>query len=65
MIKPGKTVIIGAGHVGSAVLNSLLRMNITDEIILINRNRDRALGEVRDARHTPGVLLTAQTQISE
>ena len=24
MIKPGKTVIIGAGHVGSAVLNSLL-----------------------------------------
>lgn len=63
MIKPGKTVIIGAGHVGSAVLNSLLRMNITDEIILINRNRDRALGEVMDARHTLAFAYSANANI--
>ena len=45
----GKMVIIGAGNVGSAILNSVLRMNIVDDIVVINRNRDRALGEVLDA----------------
>lgn len=49
----GKIVIIGAGHVGSAVLNSLLGMNLAKEIVLINNlNREQALGEALDASHT-------------
>ena len=37
-ISYGKIVLIGAGHVGSAILDSLLRMNLADEIVVINRN---------------------------
>ena len=45
-ISYGKMVIIGAGKVGSAILNSVLRMNILDEIVVVNRNQKKALGEV-------------------
>lgn len=48
----GKIVIIGAGHVGSAILNSILGMNLAKEIVLINLDREQALGEVMDASHT-------------
>lgn len=40
----GKMVIIGAGNVGSAILNSVLRMNILDNIVVVNRNQKKALG---------------------
>lgn len=50
--KRGKIVIIGAGHVGSAILNSILGMNLAQEIVLINLDRDQALGEALDASHT-------------
>ena len=43
-ISYGKIVLIGAGHVGSAILDSLLRMNLADEIVVINRNQKKALG---------------------
>ena len=48
----GKIVIIGAGHVGSAILNAILGMNLAKEIVLINLSREQALGEVMDASHT-------------
>ena len=48
-ISYGKIVLIGAGHVGSAILDSLLRMNLADEIVVINRNEKKALGVVLDA----------------
>lgn len=38
-ISYGKIVLIGAGHVGSAILDSLLRMNLADEIVVINRKK--------------------------
>ena len=37
----GKVVLIGAGHVGSAILDSLLRMNLADEIVVVNRNEKK------------------------
>ena len=40
-ISYGKIVLIGAGHVGSAILDSLLRMNLADEIVVINRNQKK------------------------
>lgn len=48
----GKIVIIGAGHVGAAILNALLGMNLAKEIVLVNLDREQALGEVIDASHT-------------
>lgn len=62
-ISYGKLVIIGAGNVGSAVLNSVLRMNIIDDIVVINRNRDRALGEVLDASHTTAFAYSSNASI--
>ena len=62
-ISYGKLAIIGAGKVGSAVLNSVLRMNIIDDIVVINRNRDKALGEVLDASHTTAFAYSANARI--
>lgn len=59
----GKLVIIGAGNVGSAILNSVLRMNILDDIVVINRNKDKALGEVLDASHTTAFAYSANASI--
>lgn len=62
-IKYGKLVIIGAGHVGSAILNSILRMNLMEDIVVINRNREKALGEVLDASHTMAFAYSVNTTI--
>lgn len=40
-LKLWKIVLIGAGHVGSAILDSILRMNLADEIVVINRNEKK------------------------
>ena len=58
-IQRGKIIIIGAGHVGSAILNSLLGMNLAREIVLINLDREQALGEVLDASHTLAFAFAA------
>ena len=58
-IERSKIVIIGAGHVGSAILKSLLGMNLAKEIVLINLDREQALGEVLDASHTLAFSYTA------
>lgn len=47
----GKIVLVGLGHVGSAVLYRLLGENIAREIVLIDADCDRALGEALDAKH--------------
>ncbi len=62
-VSHGKLVIIGAGHVGSAILNSVLRLNLVDEIVVINRNRKKALGEVLDASHTTAFTYSTNTTI--
>lgn len=54
--KIGKVIIIGIGNVGSAVLNSLMNLNIVNEIVVIDRNRNKALGEVMDASHTTAFI---------
>lgn len=58
-----KVVIIGAGMVGSAVLNSLLPLDLVSEIVVIDMNIKKAEGETLDASHTtsfaysPNVLI--------
>lgn len=59
----GKVVLIGAGHVGSAILDSFLRMNLADEIVVINRNEKKALGVVMDASHTTAFAYSANANI--
>jgi len=58
-----KVVIIGAGMVGSAVMNSVLGIGLVAEIVVIDNNVNKAKGETLDASHTtsfaysPNVLL--------
>lgn len=61
--KYGKLVIVGAGNVGTAILNSILRMNVVNDIVVINRNRDKALGEVLDASHTLSFAYSSNSSI--
>jgi L-lactate dehydrogenase len=62
-VRYGKLVIIGAGNVGSAILNSVLRLNMMEDIVVINRNREKALGEVLDASHTLAFAYSVNTTI--
>ena len=62
-ISYGKIVLIGAGHVGTAILDSLLRMNLAEEIVVINRNERKALGVVLDASHTTAFAYSANANI--
>ena len=64
-ISYAKIVLIGAGHVGSAILDSLLRMNLADEIVVINRNEKKALGVVLDASHTTAFAYSANANMSQ
>lgn len=43
--------IIGAGYVGSTILYALMLYDIPNEIVLINRNVNKAISEIDDIRH--------------
>ena len=62
-VKFGKIVIIGAGFVGSAILNAVLRVNIANHIVIINRNYEKALGEALDASHTTAFAYSSNVAI--
>lgn len=47
-----KVVLVGAGMVGSAILNTLLGLNLVGEVVVIDNNVDKARGEALDASHT-------------
>ena len=46
-----KLVIVGAGHVGSAVLNCALNFDLADEIAIIDIINKKAHGEALDSCH--------------
>lgn len=50
-ISNSKVVIIGAGMVGSATAYSLIVQGICAEVVLIDRNYEKAYGEALDLRH--------------
>ncbi|MDD3223181.1 MAG: L-lactate dehydrogenase [Clostridium sp.] len=58
-----KIVVIGAGMVGSSVVDSLLPLGLAAEIVIIDQNKDKAKGQALDASHTtaftysPNVLI--------
>lgn len=49
--KKSKLVIVGMGHVGSAVLNCALSFNLASEIAVIDIIEKKALGEALDSSH--------------
>lgn len=50
-INRNKVVIVGAGLVGSSTAFSLITQGICDEVMLIDINKDKAMGEVMDLCH--------------
>jgi L-lactate dehydrogenase len=52
VIKKSKIAVIGCGMVGSSTAFSLVTQGICDEILMIDINEERALGEVLDLRDT-------------
>jgi L-lactate dehydrogenase len=48
---PPKVVIIGAGYVGSSFAYALMIQGIVSEIVLIDRDEDKAKGEALDLEH--------------
>lgn len=46
-----KVVLIGAGMVGMSYAYALLNQNACDELVLIDRDKERAMGEAMDLNH--------------
>ncbi len=49
--KNRKVAIVGAGLVGSSTAFSLITQGVCDEVIMIDINKEKALGEVMDLKH--------------
>ncbi|MDR4215649.1 L-lactate dehydrogenase, partial [Bacillus paralicheniformis] len=49
--KVNRTVLIGAGFVGSSYAFTLLNQGITDELVIIELNKDKAMDDVMDFKH--------------
>lgn len=52
LIKKSKVAIIGSGLVGSSTAFSLITQGVCDEVLMIDINHEKALGEVRDLRNS-------------
>ena len=50
-LKKNKVAIVGTGLVGSSTAFSLLTQGVCDEILMIDINEERALGEAMDLNH--------------
>jgi L-lactate dehydrogenase len=46
-----KVVIVGTGNVGSMTAYTLLNQGLCSQIVLIDRNQDKAMGEAMDMQH--------------
>ena len=46
-----KVAIIGAGYVGASIAYAMALRDIAREIVIINRTREKVIGEVMDIRH--------------
>lgn len=58
-----KVVIIGAGMVGSAVLTSLLNLELIAEVVIVDSNMDKARGEALDASHTTSFAYSPNVHV--
>ncbi|WP_394144056.1 lactate/malate family dehydrogenase [Vibrio atypicus] len=58
-----KIGVIGAGAVGVGICNYLLTLGSVSELVLLDKNLDRAEGEVFDFRHTAALTFSKNTHI--
>jgi L-lactate dehydrogenase len=65
IMKPvkNKVVLVGAGMVGAAILNSLLGLNLIGEIVVIDNNEEKASGEALDSSHTTAFAYSPNVHI--
>ena len=49
--KNRKVAIVGTGLVGSSTAFSLITQGVCDEVVMIDINKEKALGEVMDLKH--------------
>jgi L-lactate dehydrogenase len=59
--QPTRVAVVGAGHVGATFAYALLLSGLAAEIVLIDKNRERAEGEAMDLSHA--VSFAHQTRI--
>lgn len=58
----GKISIIGAGFVGSTTAYTLMLSGLTSNIVLVDINKEKAIGEVMDLNH--GISFTSPTKVT-
>lgn len=51
MIEHRKVVLVGTGFVGMSMVYALLNQGGADELVLIDINKDKAVGEAMDLAH--------------
>lgn len=51
-----KIVVVGCGNVGMAYINDLINAKLVDEIVLIDLNREKILGQAMDLSHAATVF---------
>lgn len=59
--KTSRVVVIGTGYVGSSYAFSLINQNVTDEMVLIDLNKEKTEGDAMDLNH--GIPFGAPTKI--
>ena len=50
-MKRGKVIIVGAGMVGTSIAYSIINQSICEEIVIIDINENKAIGEALDMMH--------------
>lgn len=65
MFDEGKIVIIGASNVGTAVLNKVVDFGLASEVVLIDINKDKCLGESLDTSHATACITSHNIYIHE
>lgn len=58
-----RLVIVGVGNVGSAVLNRAIAFELASEIVLIDSNEKKAIGEALDAEHSTPCNYSANIRV--
>ena len=64
-LKTGKVGIIGAGSVGSTTAYALMIQGIGSEIVLVDRNKDKAAGEAMDIMHGQSFVKPIEVRSGE
>lgn len=60
-----KVAIIGAGYVGASIAYAMALRDIAREIVIVNRTKEKVIGEVMDIRHGIPSMGTTDVYVGE